>query len=523
LVYEKEDENMPIEIKKTVAQINRRIAGCQPQVLVECDVIVPDAKPDVLKVIQVDATAVIVQKDVQQGRVVINGRIDFKILYVPESAKGLKGITYSTAFTHVEEVKEATPSIDASITADVEHIEFSMLNSRKIGIKGVVGMEMELSDKLNVETVSDIEGDNVQSKGISINAFNTIVDKEVEVLLTEQLVVPSGKPPIGAILKTDVAIRNRDVKVISNKIVVKGEIAICTLYTPEGEDGVTYMEHEMPFTEILDAEGISDELYSEISFDVKGSYFREVPDSDGDMRAVNAEVRLGVAIKAGEMVSINSLADAYGTDTDLGITREKLEIQEIVDTLKLQFTCKEALSTPSDIPNIVQVYNVIAKPYITSETVSGGKVNVAGVIDAYVLYLSDREDSPVYSFMQELPFAQSVDCNMADDDSLVNAHAEVSHISYSLNAAGGVDVRVIASCNVKVTRVVEAEVVVDVTENPLTCGKIPSIVIYFVQSGDSMWEIAKRYRTRVADIEAVNSLSSEYRLETGMQLLIPRK
>ena len=48
----------------------------------------------------------------------------------------------------------------------------------------------------------------------------------------------------------------------------------------------------------------------------------------------------------------------------------------------------------------------------------------------------------------------------------------------------------------------------------------PSIVLYFVQKNDTLWDIAKRYHTKTNYIEELNGLSDT--LEEGMQLLIPK-
>ena len=49
------------------------------------------------------------------------------------------------------------------------------------------------------------------------------------------------------------------------------------------------------------------------------------------------------------------------------------------------------------------------------------------------------------------------------------------------------------------------------------------ITVYFVQNGDDMWNIAKRYHTMPSDIVSVNSLDENAPLYVGQQLLIPKR
>ena len=48
-----------------------------------------------------------------------------------------------------------------------------------------------------------------------------------------------------------------------------------------------------------------------------------------------------------------------------------------------------------------------------------------------------------------------------------------------------------------------------------------ALVIYFADSGEKLWDIAKRYNTSPTEIASVNELETET-LDNGRMLLIPR-
>ena len=50
------------------------------EVNVEGDIIVPDVKPDILKILQLDAVSCITNKEITNGRVNVTGRVDLKIV-----------------------------------------------------------------------------------------------------------------------------------------------------------------------------------------------------------------------------------------------------------------------------------------------------------------------------------------------------------------------------------------------------------------------------------------------------------
>lgn len=49
-----------------------------------------------------------------------------------------------------------------------------------------------------------------------------------------------------------------------------------------------------------------------------------------------------------------------------------------------------------------------------------------------------------------------------------------------------------------------------------------SMVIYFVKPGDTLWKIAKKYKSTVDDIARINNIENPDKINVGMQLFIPK-
>lgn len=49
-----------------------------------------------------------------------------------------------------------------------------------------------------------------------------------------------------------------------------------------------------------------------------------------------------------------------------------------------------------------------------------------------------------------------------------------------------------------------------------------SIIIYFVKPGDTLWKIAKKFRSTVENIVKINEIEDENKIYVGQQLFIPR-
>ena len=99
--------------------------------------------------------------------------------------------------------------------------------------------------------------------------------------------------------------------------------------------------------------------------------------------------------------------------------------------------------------------------------------------------------------------------------------AEVKHTAYNLNVAGEIEIRCILSLNANIIRKRKIELVNEVVTEPLENGDKNGIVIYFVQKGDNLWEIAKRYAVPQSEILRFNNMEKSDKLEIGNRLFIP--
>ena len=76
---------MNSEMVKKVIGFTKKHGDTIMKTAVEADIIVPDSKPDIGKVLQVDAAAVLNGSEIQNDRILVYGSVDFKILYLSDS------------------------------------------------------------------------------------------------------------------------------------------------------------------------------------------------------------------------------------------------------------------------------------------------------------------------------------------------------------------------------------------------------------------------------------------------------
>lgn len=515
---------MSINLSKERLKTGEVLALKYGQTMVEGDIIVPDVKPDVKKVLSVSGEVCVKQRLVQQDRVYVQGAVKLTILYLPdgEVIGKIKSITTSQEFNHSIDVSGATPDMQIMAEAEPESFDFSLINSRKVNVRCVLGIGVKVTRPVELEIATGTEdGDSIQTQCEKMLVCNSTDSVPCQVVLREQLELPSGKPTIGEILKISVIPCSQELQMLEGKAVAKGQVKVCVLYGAEDEEGsVQYMEHMIPFTEIFDVAGAEEDMDGEVDYTVGEVYTEVREDTDGEARCLGIEILLDAMVKGSETREIAAISDAYALDGDVEIIREGYNIEQLIDNLTAQLSHKDSVEIPEMMPRITQVCDVNANAKVNKIVIENGSIVVHGSVTTTILYLSDDDMTPVASFAHTSDFTHSLDSGRVGPDCACDAKVWVDHVSYNLNGSDEMELRFVICINLKVVKSGKTELVTEIRPVEMSAQTAcPSIVIYFVQPGDTLWNIAKRYHTTVDAIKQMNGLESD-KLSIGQQIKI---
>lgn len=516
---------MSATISSESMKTSKTVAMDTNQVVCEWDIIVPDSKPDIGSVLKTDTYANITSREVMQDRAVVNGVLKLNILYISAEDENpcVKAIETSQNFSHVMELKGLRQNMDLALDASVLSSSTNVINSRKINYSSTISLDACVQDQSEMEFVCELEDENIQTLSKELKSYKTVCEGQNEIVLREDLEVPMGKASIADILKVDVTLMNKEVKPINNKIIVKGELNITTLYNGDLEDtGLQYMEHEVPFTEILDVEGMQENCECDTDFSVTDLQYFAQEDEDGQKRQLCLEAKLKVNTKSYENVTFHAIVDAYSTKYEMDMEKTDYSIDEIVGDINTQLLNKADVHF-DDIPSISKIYSFDAKPKIDSISVTNGNIKIEGTIQTDILYTSLNAEKPIYSVSKEVPFVNHLPCDDAKAGTECEAKIDLMHSGYNITGDYDIEVRTTLGFRARLKNTSKNNLIKSVTidEEKTLVKKRPSIVIYFCNENENLWDIAKKYKTTVADIIEANGLSADKKVVSGIQLLIP--
>ncbi len=520
---------MSFNLIKDYLLIEQKIGHESTQSLLEGDIILPDTKPDIAGILNADSRVIIDRYEINADRVSFSGHMDVSILYSGKnSEKPVHSVNVAIPFEDFINIDGLRTDMIVDMDASISHLDFKMLNDRKVNYKSVIVVEAKANATFEKDVVSNIEDvPESQLKKTSFNISRSIENKEEKFVIKDELTTPSGKPNIREILSCKIDITNKDVRISDGRINVKGDLSIKTLYTGDSEDSVVeFMEHDLPFNGSFDIEEATEGMYCDAFLKVHDQYVQVRPDTDGEDRILEIEISVVSRVKVYSENTVNMIEDAYCINKNVVLQKDKIRYPKVVFRNKNQFPVRQSVEMGGEAPEMLQIYNIYGKCRLDDVKIIDDKVVVEGIIDTTVLYVTSDDEMPLRSYSAILPVKQSIDAKGAKEGMNAELEYSITHSSFNMLSSTEFEARFIMDITALVVDEREVELISEVTMEDLeqdVINRIPSIAVYVCQNNDTLWTIAKKYNTSIDDLIEINDLDESMNVFPGQKLLIFKK
>ena len=518
---------MSVELIRDLLKIDQVTGDNHTQALVEGDILVPDIKPDISSVLSVEGMVNITKKEVLQDKISVDGVVNFKIFYTAETGdQPMYSMNASAGFSQNIDMPGVKSDMLGDITAAVEHVDFQITNERKLAVKSVVNLYGKVIDSAKMDVLREIYGlDDVQILRNKIQYNDLVGNNHAETIVRETFEIEEDHPEIREILRCEAVAVEKETKVTDGKVIISGIVKTNTLYLGEDDrNPMIQLKHEIPFTHFVELSGAMKDMDSKITVSVDDVFTEVKENLDRDRRLFDVEATIKVDASVFDQEEKEVIIDAYSPSKKLKIEKKLVVFQQTVGKNTANMIVKEILDIPENQGDAFKILSVNTRPVLTDYSLTEDKTIIEGIIETDVLYLSQGKDQKVHSFQQEIPFRHFVEISGAREDMEADVELKVFEVDFSLINPEQVEVKVNvgASCMVKKNREIEVLVNAEELEDVVDITKSPSMTIYFVQPGDTLWKIAKRYNTTVESIVKTNEIIDANHILSGSQIIIQK-
>ena len=213
---------------------------------------------------------------------------DIHILYCGEDGSAVQSIDQRRSFTRTAELGRAADSAEVRLIPKTGHVNCRAVNKRRLDLRGAVSVKISVTGQQEQEVISDAFGMNIQLKKTPVKFAAQRINAVKNVRIEEEMELSPAQPDISSVLSCRCQAGDCDIKLISGKLLAKGEVQAELLYS--GSDGtVENMSFSLGYSQIIDAEGIDDSFECSVIPEVISCNVTAASDSGGNNRILRCE------------------------------------------------------------------------------------------------------------------------------------------------------------------------------------------------------------------------------------------
>ena len=184
------------------------------QITLDDDFNVPDSKPDILRLLKTDGDIKISDKKQANGKLLLNGSLNFRILYISEDAsRPLHTLQGELPFSESVNLSEECSLENLSISWEFEDLTAGIINSRKFTIRSLVLFSIAGEELISHEIVTDVtEEPQLYSRKLPLTLTGIAVNRKDSLRIRETVTLPNAKPTIAEIVYYELCLNNPDIR-----------------------------------------------------------------------------------------------------------------------------------------------------------------------------------------------------------------------------------------------------------------------------------------------------------------------
>ena len=168
-----------------------------------------------------------------------------------------------------------------------------------------------------------------------------------------------------------------------------------------------------------------------------------------------------------------------------------------------------------------KIYDVDIRPIIIKQNILNDRIIFEGELNVKFIY-SNSNTNGIEIKNIVIPFNHNMDCEGVNQNSKLDVKMEIETKDVIIMPDESIELKIDLNLLVDIFKSVEINIINDMKVEENKDNEVYSIIIYFVKPGDTLWKIAKKFRSTVENIARINEIEDENKIYPGQQLFIPK-
>lgn len=512
-------------IKKNIHMHGMK-AKASAQLTLDEDVNVPDTNEDIGRIIQEKAVFRIDEVKGEENQVLVKGNVLLSVLYTSATGEGRLQVMNMTIPSELTIHMNGVSAADSiNVKGCLEDVSLSLINSRKINVKGIVSMMASVDELKDEEVLVEVmdEKKAVQSMINELNLLQMRMHKKDNCRVKDEIVLSSAKPNIYQLLWYQIQPCNVEIKKLEGQLSIHGELKIFILYSSEEDNHpIQIVEEVLPFHNTLECAGCTEDMVSQIQWEMNQIHMEVKPDYDGEERVFALEGVMELEIRLFGEENVQILADVYSTAQNIVPVQEEIAFQTLLVKNQSKSRVSGTVAIGKNQPRILQIHQAMGEVKADEVEATEEGLMVEGVVCVQLLYVTSDDDMPYASMKGQIPFQQLVEVPDMEEQADYMIQADLEQLQAIMSDSEEVEFKGVINLNVLVLGHKQKEVIKELVVNEMDYARlndIPGITGYIAEEGDTLWKIAKEYSTTVELLREMNDFKNE-EVKRGDKFLI---
>ena len=293
----------------------------------------------------------------------------------------------------------------------------------RLGIKAFLEINIKVTTNEDIDIINNVNLKGVQMLNKNLN-INSLIGRGSTKVYAKDTLVIDNIDNLAEIMKADLHISNKDVKISYNKILAKADLNVRLLYLTD-DNRMNTVESVIPVMGFIDMPDVTEENVCNTKYEIKNVVIKP---NNAEDHSVYVEVEIEIYCEVYRNQEINIIQDLYSPTMNIMFTQKQINRYTYRENVQSTCNIREKQTIPELAGN--KIYDVTTNVDITKQTVLNDRILYEGEVTLnYIFNSSNGVDTKKIV----VPFNFNVDFPGVNQNSNIETNIEMGSARFCNN------------------------------------------------------------------------------------------